>query len=74
MGFRKPDLEAAYSAIRRCIGEIRSPYNDGFIGEGCKHELYQLKCWLDDQYADLPSFATEKDWEQERIVKILKQE
>jgi hypothetical protein len=74
MGFRKPDLEAAYSAIRHSIGTVRSSYTDGFIGEGCKHELYQLKCWLEDQYAELPTFANEKDWEQERIVKILKQE
>jgi hypothetical protein len=74
MGFRKPELDAAYVSIRRCLTEIRSSYNDGFISEGCKHELYQLKCWLEDQYADLPTFSTEKDWEQERIVKILKQE
>jgi len=72
MGFRKPDLDAAYTAIRRCIGEIRSPYNDGFIGSGCKHELYQLKCWLEDQYADLPEFADEKDWHQDRMIQILK--
>lgn len=74
MGFRKPDLDAAYTAIRRCIGEIRSPYNDGYISSGCKHELYQLKCWLEDEYDSLPQFTDEKAWEQERIVKILKQE
>lgn len=72
MGFKKPDLEAAYQIIRSSLREVNSPYNDGFIGSGCKHELYQLKCWLDDEYAKLPTFADEDKWEQERIVQILK--
>ena len=72
MGFRKPTLEQAYSEIRRLIGEITSPYNDGFTSSHCKQELYQLKCWLEDQYEALPKFATEGEWEQDRMVTILK--
>jgi hypothetical protein len=73
MGFRKPDLTEAYSAIRNSLTEINSPYNDGFTVVGCKQELYQLKCWLEDQYNQLPKFdEDEKQWEQERIVQILK--
>lgn len=72
MGFRKPDLTDAYSAIRQSLTEIKSPYNDGFTVLGCKHELYQLKCWLEDQYESLPTFDEETQWEQERLVQILK--
>lgn len=72
MGFSKPDLEVAYRAIRVSIGEIQSPYNDGFTGSHCKHELYMLKCWLEDQYNALPTYADESKWEQERMVQILK--
>lgn len=72
MGFKKPSLEDAYSAIRTSSTEIRSPYNDGITGFYCKKELYQLKCWLDDLYEDLPTFHGEEEWEQERIVQILK--
>jgi hypothetical protein len=72
MGFRKPNLEDAYSAVRTSLSEINSPYNDGFTGFACKQELYQLKCWLEDQYNDLPTFNGEDEWEQERIVQILK--
>jgi hypothetical protein len=73
MGFRKPDLAEAYSAIRQSLVEINSPYNDGFTSSGCKQELYQLKCWLEDQYDRLPKFEEEeKQWEQDRIVQILK--
>lgn len=72
MGFQKPDLEMAYSAIRRSIGEIRSPYNDGFSSAYCKLELYQLKCWLEDQYATLPKFGDEADWEKMRMMEVLR--
>ena len=72
MGFRKPSLEDAYAAIRTSSIEISSPYNDGFTGMTCKQELYQLKCWLEDQYNNLPHYAGEEQWEQERIVEILK--
>jgi hypothetical protein len=72
MGFRKPDIESAYSAIRTSLGEIHSPYNDGWTSSICKQELYMLKCWLDNEYAKLPKFAGEDIWEQEQIVAILK--
>jgi hypothetical protein len=72
MGFRKPDLTNAYSIIRTALVEINSPYNDGFTAAGCKQELYQLKCWLDDQYNNLGHFVGEEEWEQKRIVQLLK--
>jgi len=74
MGFQKPDLNAARMAIGASLGEIRSPYNDGWTSAACKKELYLLKCWLDDEYTKLPSFFEEPQWEQERIVNILKKE
>jgi hypothetical protein len=72
MGFRKPDLRTAESEIRRCVAEINSPYNDGWTQMACKHQLYQLKCLLDDVYSTLPQFAGEEKWEQERLINLLK--
>jgi len=72
MGFRKPDIDSAYSAIRTSMGEIHSPYNDGFTGMSCKKELYMLKCWLVEEYNKLPTFHGEELWEQERVIEILK--
>jgi hypothetical protein len=72
VGFRKPDLDSAYSTIRKSLIEISSPYNDGWTSSSCKQELYQLKCWLDDEYRKLPTFAGEEAWEQDRLVEILK--
>ena len=74
MGFRKPDLDSAQQAIRTCLGEIRSPYNDGWTASACKHDLYMLKSWLDDEYKRLPIFASEQQWEHERLIGILKKD
>jgi hypothetical protein len=73
MGFRQPDINDAYSAIRKSLGEIHSPHNDGWNQSSCKQELYMLKCWLEDEYNRLPTFIGEELWEQERVIKILKQ-
>ena len=72
MGFKKPALENAYSAIRSSLGEIHSPYNDGWTASACKQELYVLKCWLEDEFKKLPTFVGEEKWEQDRLVEILK--
>ena len=71
MGFSKPDLDLARSAIASCLREISSPYNDGYTSAYCKQDLYMLKSWLDDEYARLPKFVDEDKWEQERLINIL---
>ena len=73
MGFQKPNLHPAKFSIMKSLAEISSPYNDGFTSSHCKQELYMLKCWLEDEYSKLPTFVGEEKWEQNRIVKILKQ-
>ena len=72
MGFQKPNIESAYSVIRTSLGEIHSNYNDGWTQRSCKQELYMLKCWLEDKYNELPIFAGEEQWKQERLVELLK--
>lgn len=74
MGFHKPDLNGVRNAIGKVLVEISSPYNDGFTSSYCKHDLYMLKCWLDDEYAKLPKFVGEEKWEQKRLIQILKDE
>ena len=72
MGFQKPNLHPAKFAIMKSLGEIHSPYNDGYSQMSCKHDLYMLKCWLDYEYEKLPTFAGEEKWEQDRVIQILK--
>jgi hypothetical protein len=72
MGFKKPNLHLAQIEIGKSLIEIASPHNDGWSSSSCKHELYLLKCWLDDAYKDLPTFTGEEQWEQHRLIKLLK--
>lgn len=74
MGFQKPNLDSAKSAVQRCIAEIKSPYNDGWTSSYCKHDLYRFKCWLNDLYQTLPYFQGEEEWEKERTFELLKQD
>ena len=74
MEFQKSDLELAYRAIGAKLIEISSSHNDGWTASTCKHDLYLLKCWLEDRYDQLPKFAEESDWEKERIIDALKKE
>ncbi len=73
MGLQKPNLESARWAISQAIGEICSPYNDGWTQMYCKRDLYLLKCWLEDRYESLPRFPDEEKWEQERLIEKLKE-
>ena len=72
MSFKQPNITLARFEISKCLTEIHSPYNDGWTSSSCKHELYMLKCWLEDEYAKLPNFAGEEKWEQERLITVLK--
>ena len=73
MGFQKRwDLNSFYRDIRAMAAEVKSPYNDGYIGIHCKEELYMLKCFIEDIYQDLPYFSGEELWEQHRIIDKLK--
>lgn len=73
MGFKKDwNTSDVYQEIRKLSVAVRDPCNDGWTASGCKHELYQLKCFIDDIYRDLPTFVGEEQWEQQRLVDIMK--
>ena len=74
MGFQKPDLNMARMAIGTCLAEIHSPYNDGWTSSACKHDLYVLKSWLEDEYSRLPHFVGEEQWEQQRLIDVLRKD
>lgn len=50
-----------------------SSQSDGFTQCTCKHRMYLLKCLIEDLYSQMPDFPTqEKEWEQERLIQLLK--
>ena len=73
MGFRQPaGADSIISMLSTLAAEARSGYNDGWTASTCKHELYRVKCYLDDVYKQLPRFVDEAEWEKERVAELLK--
>ncbi len=61
------------SAIRHLAREASSPYTDGFTACSFKHDLYILKCFIEDEYKCCPDFPQqEAEWERERLMELLK--
>lgn len=61
------------SAIRELARNASSPYSDGFSACAYKHDLYVLKCFIEDQYNICPEFPEqEREWEQVRLMELLK--
>jgi hypothetical protein len=73
MGLHKNwDINDIASQLHRMGVEANSPYNDGWTQMSCKHELYKLKCLIEDIYQKLHTFPGEEEWEKERVVELLK--
>ena len=74
MGFFKNwDVDNIASQLHRMGIEASSSHNDGWTQMACKHELYKLKCLMEDIYQKLPVFEDqEEDWEKERVAELLK--
>ena len=48
------------------------PHDDGYEARASKHQLYLLKCLIEDLYRELPHFAGDEAWEQERLIELLR--
>jgi hypothetical protein len=49
------------------------PHSDGFTACTYKHDLYILKCFIEDEYKRCPEFPQqEAEWGQVRLMEILK--
>jgi hypothetical protein len=66
------DVNDIATQLHRMALEASSPYNDGWTASGCKKEMYQLKCLIEDIYQKLPTFVGEEEWEKERVAELLK--
>ena len=61
------------SAIRKLACLANDPRSDGFTACTYKHDLYILKCFIEDMYKSCPNFPQqEAEWEQVRLMEILK--
>ena len=68
------DSISAAREIRNLYSYGTNPQSDGFTACTCKHRMFLLKCLIDDLYKQMPEFPTqEKEWEQQRLIQLLKQ-
>lgn len=58
--------------LRAAAFQASDPRNDGWTASGCKRDLFQVKCVLEDLYSSLPYFVGEEEWEQQRLMDLLK--
>lgn len=72
MGIHVSNLDAVKHWVWENSYEAKSGYNDGWTASAYKKRLYELKCMLDDVYPTLPTFVGEDEWEQERLINLLK--
>jgi len=71
--FNEIDSTAAVIEIRKIYSRAIDPRTDAFSACTHKHNLYLLKCLIEDLYEQLPEFPNqEKEWAQERLLEILK--
>lgn len=61
------------NSIRKLASMASDPRSDGFTQCTYKHDLYVLKCYIEDLYNSCPEFPQqEREWEQIRLMEILK--
>lgn len=66
------DVDDISRQLRSMARQAASTYNDGYTASGCKHDLFLLKCLVEDLYEEIPTFAGEEQWHQERTLELLK--
>ena len=73
MGFNRSwNPTEIMARLRICAGEASSPYNDGWTAMSAKRDLVDIILVLEDLIEMCPTFSGEEEWEQERLVQLLK--
>mgnify|MGYP001361362114 CR=1 FL=1 len=63
------------SSIQRITLACTDPRQDGYVGWGCKKELYEILWFVEDELAKCSTYVDEEEFvkkrEQNKILKIL---
>jgi hypothetical protein len=79
MGFKKNwDMNDIARQINVLSYECNDGRNDGFVGWGCKQDLYRIKWLVEDAIRRCPTYSPETEWlreyEKQKVIRILKDE
>ena len=63
------------SSIQRITFACTDPRQDGYVGWGCKKELYEILWFVEDELAKCSTYVDEEEFvkrrEQNKLLKIL---
>ena len=66
------ELERIRINLRQFASAAKDPHDTGFVTIQYKRQLVEMKWFLEDLIDDIGYFVGEEDWEQERLVQVLK--
>lgn len=65
------DVADIIRQLRSIHSQVNNPHNDGYTASGCKQDLFQLKCIIEDLYDDTPTFVNEEEWLAKRTLELV---
>ena len=66
------EMERVRITLRSLAYQAQSPYETGFVLAVYKRQLVEMKWFIEDLLEDIGTFAGEDEWEQERLIQLLK--
>ena len=66
------EMERVRITLRSLAYQAQSPYESGFVSALYKRQLVEMKWFIEDLLEDVGTFASEEEWEQERLIQLLR--
>ena len=66
------EMERVRITLRSLAYQAQSPYESGFVSALYKRQLVEIKWFIEDLLEDIGTFTGEEEWEQERLIQLLK--
>lgn len=66
------ELERVRITLRSLAALASSPYKTGYVNIQFKKQLVEMKWFIEDLLEDVGHFAGEEQWDQERLVQLIK--
>jgi hypothetical protein len=66
-------VEAARRTVNQLVWRARNHHDTGFVSCQYKHELLELKWYIEDALDQCPNFGgIEEEWQKQRVLQLLK--
>lgn len=66
-------VDSVKHIINRLVSRARNYHDTGFVSCQYKHELLELKWYIDDALDRCPNFGEiEEEWQKQRLLQLLK--